>query len=228
MLVSNDWARNVCGVKCVRSRQPIGALTGAEEAFRNHIACLWTSRSVHFCAVVEALDAQVRDGRVSRSMAGALASELRPFVAQVGLDEGVCSFLWRVAMHECQCPPCQCLHRLLSWGTCPHVVFVHQSACSADVIEACTPLTFISRDATKTAALLLQEGCPPWHWYRWTVLTQTMTRVTVRDADSVYVASEQTARQWWRWHARYTRQMWVRVIMGDKPSRRDHNTCSLA
>lgn len=111
---------------------------------------------------------------------------------------------------------CGCVARVLSWGTCPHVI------CSKDktfertstFVVVGTALVMISKmlsDAVYAKALL-DAGCPPWLTYNCEgfnvlkVLSVTEERGLALDR-SIH-------RHWWRWHARFCRRQWVCTVAG--------------
>jgi hypothetical protein len=155
-------------VKCLRS-VPVPPLTDLETQFAERIADGGLNTTETCCAVVDALHALVESNTVRRRVAGALASELR-----VGLnpycDTWSVSYLWRVLEAPTQRTRyygkkhCDCVARVLSWGTCPHVSFSYNTSGGTSTFfvvgTALVMISFMLSDAVYAKALL-DAGCPP-------------------------------------------------------------------
>jgi hypothetical protein len=218
--VCNDMLRHVCGVKCMR-RVPLTTLLPTELAFRDQIRALdWVTG--HDCHVITALDREVAKGAVRRWVAGALASELheRENLTRFGDDTILLvSLLWFALRTP---TPCECVHVLLAWGVCPHVVLVAQSVADTSQVGLGTPAV-TAPEVGMFMSHLLPSGSPPWHMYscrvangggHWDV---QVVNVQTFDRPPLYKPPSGAVAQWWRWHARASRRHWICQTISHNP-----------
>jgi hypothetical protein len=118
------------------------------------VSCLgYAGRSfvgVDCCAAVHRMHINVLSGRVSAPRAARLA-------CAVDSHPSGFSFLHYVLVYPTHTATCRCLEKVLSWGTCPHVIMV-----DVDQAMMTTPIAADFQYKAADIQLLLLYGTLPW------------------------------------------------------------------
>jgi hypothetical protein len=147
------------------------------------------------CACVEALDRFVQSGRVSHRQAGVMASQ--QFAGATGwMADYSFNLLYVLFVYSTSHKHCQCLHTVLAWGTCPHVIATHTQSNMVllPVLATCRRPELLT---------LLSFGCKPCGFTE----PQKTTCMALAGVDL-----QQAQQQWCRWHARCRKRAWLRVV----------------
>lgn len=220
ILPSNEDFRDVCGVKCM-GRAPLPLrLTPAEDAFRDAVSQEVVG-NVHVCARVDKLHRQVQSGTVRMAVAASLASELYVSTDRHVEDAMLC-LLRGVLLHKCmgRKVTCACLHKILSWGTCVHVIAAQWAYSSrhelVNLLDVMTPMgsNLLSQRLADIddMPILWARGSPPWHMYRCQVTPDGLRKLGTEVKPYAWWLTQppvKVTRQFWRWHARPCRRLWV-------------------
>ncbi len=198
--VSNP--RHVCGVRCVRDDENARGRTKTPEEvqFQRRLDGLYVYAqrfdigSTFVCGEVDALDTLVQTGALPRRRAAYMASTFQQM-----LPWGVARTTLYLVMSHHEGRTCGCLRKMLSWGTCVHVVGLEWTNYS-EIQVLHTPAFF---KACRDDELVL-FGAPPWPKQR---LCKAGARVC-RDVAGV------DARPWVRWHPRHQKRAWLVCCMG--------------
>lgn len=165
-----------------------------------------------FCLWLASLDDHVQSGQVNRHVAARLASAMvvKPLEGQ-SLERCQGGLLSKVltSVHASN-PPCNCLDKVLSWGTCPHVGFFYYRHGRPVVAHTPLILTIRFQHSLQSTATLVRFGCPPWQRLqrtsngRWRPMEEFEPWAR-SDAELFQTAR----RQWRRWSSRGARRLWV-------------------
>jgi hypothetical protein len=209
---------NMCGVQCVRQTPAVVPVTtGTEHRFFHddlrgcfgHKGC---PPEVDFCAAVHRMHTDVLCGRVSATRAARMACALDD---DEDLTDDGFSFLHYLLVYTKHTATCRCLEKVLSWGTCPHVVLV-----DADRAMMITPLTrpyFVLRYNPADIQLLLLYGTLPWPSFvmsdggAWIgdmeeQVVELHRRNKCHQHNVPFTALPLAQRQWRQWHCRQMRR----------------------
>ncbi len=218
----------MCGVRCVRATPAVafGELSPSERQFEEWVhdgvlgllttvalispALFYTNKS---CAKVDALDALVQQGHVRRRVAAAMASRIYMHHAHAQFGIG-----YMAGMCKPHGPACRCLHKVLQWGTCPHVYLVQQaSPQSVQVLTYLAHRFYIT--STAQEAIRAYGGLPvdyldvavcagPDGAVLGNVYRAELSATVSKHMDDA-MERAQGMCQWRRWHGRQRRQEWL-------------------
>lgn len=208
-----------CGVPCARDvvLEPSDSHAEAERSFEREIQnmCICGIHPIKAaCWRVQGLHAMVVRGDVRRQAAALAASRLHRFP-----HEGGFTFLFILlskSMSVHAACDCACLRSVLSWGTCPTVFFVPASLDGKDArwtaFGFATQWVYQDGRERKWQQDLLAYGSAPWRVSCVQprgdglpgLCVMSMGRNEPRNL--LYVLWQ---AQWWRWHARRVRRLWV-------------------
>jgi hypothetical protein len=203
-----------CGARCPRWWPTVPASAShaaAEKRFAFLLQQGGGERHDNFCTFVQELDDEVQAGHVRRVVAAVLASSLHPWTAVS--QNSTCTLLYAlIRSPDHAVVECSCMARVLSWGTCPTVPMA--SLCLESSFTTCGLLPTSSRKHWWYKDLLAY-GSAPWGRYRVHNRAQTnklgqcamLCFDPYRPSDQMQVAQ----KQWWRWHARCSRRLWLRA-----------------
>jgi hypothetical protein len=138
--------------------------TAEEAVFASVIASLKPPRDAVICTWIRDLDALVQSGKVRRTFAAASASMAGAMETDWG--GGILykvTFLYRLLgqRHQKETTPCDCLLKVLEWGTCPHVGYMFARD-GQQVGMVFTPMMHAMSHPHTWRVLLAKYGCPPW------------------------------------------------------------------
>jgi hypothetical protein len=186
----------------------------AEAAFARVIAREIDTRNhpcQTYCATVQQLNQQVCDGRVRKQAAAYFASRPSPIFERCSLSYGFLRLLLRQDRHE---DGCACVDVVLAWGTCPTLVTVVGNQ------RGTTAFGLVQGERWRQA--LVAYGGMPWpSFHTMDFVGEANPRISVARIHEYFgnhrmpidmLWLEALQRQWFRWHNRIGRRLWVAVV----------------
>ena len=158
-----------------------------------------------FCLVLQRYDSFVRAGTLDRGRAALHASAMK-----FPCNDKDHTLMWHVIKHHvCSffTPEggSSCLHVLLSWGTCPHVVT--RNFCFPSQRYS-TPYLYRDRLCQRDLDLLLASGCQPAD-----IVGDDYMETVLGDQEAVTVRNELRVCQWFRWHRSHRKRYWIALLV---------------
>jgi hypothetical protein len=192
----------------------------AEMLFEHDVQMAHDTASTGLCGLLQHLHERVVCGVVRRQVAAVAASRLR----DLEQSRWRSSLLFSLLTASDHAQTCACVTHVLSWGTCPTVLS------GGDALDGVSRLFSLwtafgmvkagdgsqSRLAGKWLQELLAYGSAPWQLIRPGFTGGSLMTLAAYGPPNPLQVWWQA--QWWRWHARRARRLWVRpgVVLLDQ------------